>query len=55
LNDDPGERVNLAKAEPQRADELEAKLFAHFAALGHDLRSQRWERGFNPVYDFPAK
>lgn len=49
---DPGEQHNLASEQPALADELEAKLFAHYAAIGHDLRSQSWQRGFNPVYNF---
>jgi arylsulfatase A-like enzyme len=55
LNTDPNESINLAAIEPKLADELEEKLFAHFTSIGHDLRSQRWERGFNPVYNFPEK
>lgn len=51
LSTDPGEQQDLAAAQPQRADELEARLFAHFKSLGHDLRMQRWEQGLNPVYD----
>lgn len=55
LRQDPAETTNLAALQPQLADELEHRLFAHFASIGHDLRSQRWERGFNPVYRFPTK
>lgn len=55
LSTDPSESINLAVLEPKIADELEEKLFAHFTSIGHDLRSQRWERGFNPVYNFPEK
>jgi arylsulfatase A-like enzyme len=55
LDNDPAETNNLAAAQSQRADELEQRLFAHFESIGHDLRSQRWERGYNPVYGFPAK
>jgi arylsulfatase A-like enzyme len=50
LNRDPAELTNLAADEPARADELEARLFEHFRAIGHDLRSQEWSPGFNPVY-----
>ena len=50
LDSDPGEQRNLAPTEPQRADELERKLFAHFKSIGHDLASKRWEIGLNPVY-----
>jgi arylsulfatase A-like enzyme len=55
LNKDPGETKNLAAADPKRADELERRLFAHYRAIGHDLKSQRWEVGLNPVYDSQAK
>jgi choline-sulfatase len=55
LKDDPGEMKNLAAAEPKRADELEKKLFAHFKAIGHDLKEQRWVTGLNPVYPSQAK
>jgi choline-sulfatase len=55
LNTDPSEQNNLAQAEPKRADELEARLFAHFDQIGHNLRSRTWETGFNPVYSLPAK
>lgn len=55
LNADPGETKNRADAEPKRADELERKLFAHFQSIGHDLKSKRWQVGFNPVYNFPTK
>ena len=52
---DPGERTDLAAQESARADELEGKLFAHFASIGHDLKSRRWEPGYNPVYNFRSK
>jgi choline-sulfatase len=55
LEDDPGETKNLADAEPERADELERKLFAHFASIGHDLMQKRWQIGLNPVYPSQAK
>jgi len=55
LNADPGETKNVAKAEPKLADELERRLFTHFASIGHDLTANRWEVGFNPVYTFSTK
>jgi arylsulfatase A-like enzyme len=50
LNDDPGELKNLAEVERNRSRELEEKLFKHFASIGHDLGTRRWEIGLNPVY-----
>jgi arylsulfatase A-like enzyme len=47
---DPTESKNLVAADSKRADELQAKLFDHFNAIGHDLRVRRWEIGLNPVY-----
>lgn len=55
LTADSGEQHDLAAREPDIADELEAKLFAHFKSLGHDLRMQRWEPGLNPVYESQGK
>lgn len=55
LTDDPRELHNRAETEPQRADELQRKLFAHFQAIGHDLTSRRWEIGLNPVYPSQEK
>jgi hypothetical protein len=52
---DPGETKNLAATHPDRADDLERRLFAHYKAIGHDLAARKWETGFNPVYTFPAK
>lgn len=52
---DPGEKTNLAEALPERADGMERRLFEHFKNIGHDLTARKWERGFNPVYTFPAK
>lgn len=52
---DSEERFNLAADQPEKADELKKRLFAHYAAIGHDLTARKWERGFNPVYTFPAK
>jgi choline-sulfatase len=55
LGDDPGETRNLADVETKRADELQRKLFAHFAAIGHDLTKREWKQGLNPVYPSQAK
>lgn len=55
LNADPGETKNLAAAEVKIADELEAKLFAHFKSIGHDLTKRSWEIGLNPVYASQGK
>jgi choline-sulfatase len=55
LNSDPGERKNRGADEPQRADELERRLFAHFKAIGHDLTAREWKVGLNPVYNSQAK
>jgi arylsulfatase A-like enzyme len=52
---DPGEKVNRAEALPERADGMQRRLFAHFKDIGQDLTARKWERGFNPVYTFPAK
>lgn len=52
---DPGETKDFAAARPEKADDLQRRLFAHFQAIGHDLTARKWERGFNPVYTFPAK
>jgi arylsulfatase A-like enzyme len=50
LEADPGERVNLAEAQPDLADALEAELRAHFRVLGHPLEERSWKPGLNPVY-----
>ena len=50
LNTDPGETKDLAESNPDRADELQQRLFAHFESIGHDLKSRRWSTGLNPVY-----
>ena len=55
LNTDPGETKNLAATDGKRADALREQLFAHFAAIGHDLRARRWELGLNPVYPSQGK
>lgn len=51
LDRDPAEANDLSNAEPARADELQARLFANWQALGHDLKAQRWKTGLNPVYE----
>lgn len=55
LGTDPGERKNLAEAEPARAAALKDKLYGHYRSLGHDLAGRRWIRRLNPVYDSQAK
>lgn len=55
LKIDPGETKNLAESEPDQADELEARLFDHYRAIGHDLQSRPWPIGLNPVYPSQAK
>jgi arylsulfatase A-like enzyme len=55
LNTDPQEQHNLEKSHTAKADELQKKLFAHFAAIGHDLTARKWETGLNPVYASQAK
>jgi arylsulfatase A-like enzyme len=55
LNRDPGEKTNLADTEPQRAAELERRLFAHFKVIGHDLTARCSEVGLNPIYGSQAK
>ena len=55
LNADPAETTNRALNHAARADELQARLFAHFRSIGHDLTRRQWEIGFNPVYTFPDK
>ncbi len=52
---DPGETTDLAAKHPDRADELQRRLFAQYKGIGHDLTARKWEPGFNPVYTFPAK
>ena len=53
--DDPAETKNLADSNPDKADELETRLFEHFNAIGHDLKSRPWPIGLNPVYPSQAK
>jgi len=55
LKADPGETRNHAEAEPQRAADLERRLFSHFKAIGYDLTSRTWEIGLNPVYPIQGK
>jgi arylsulfatase A-like enzyme len=55
LNSDPGEEHDLATTNPDKADELEARLFAHYESIGHDLKAQSWQPGLNPVYNSQAK
>lgn len=55
LSADPAETRNRAADEPQRADELQRRLFEHFKAIGHDLTAREWKVGLNPVYDSQAK
>jgi len=55
LTDDPDETKDLAKAKPDKADELQGRLFEHFRSIGHDLRSRSWPIGLNPVYPSQAK
>lgn len=50
LNTDPGEKNNIAMLHPQRADELQHRLFMHYRKIGHDLDAKHWEPGLNPVY-----
>lgn len=50
LNTDPRELRDVSATEKGRADELQRRLFAHFARIGHDLTARRWETGLNPVY-----
>ena len=55
LNDDPGELNNLVEKNPEKARELEIRLFEHFVAIGHDLKARQWPIGLNPVYPSQAK
>jgi arylsulfatase A-like enzyme len=55
LNDDPQELKNVVDKQPRIAYELEAKLFAYYKALGHDLTKEKWETGLSPVYASQAK
>lgn len=55
LNTDPHELTNLAATEPQKADDLQSRLFTHFRHIGHDLTAHPWEPGLNPVYNSQGK
>jgi len=54
LPTDPGEASNLAGSKPEKAAELQKRLFAHFKTTGRGLTSQRWKTGLNPVYPSQA-
>jgi arylsulfatase A-like enzyme len=51
LTTDRAERQDLALTNVALADELQERLFEHFRSIGHDLKSQRWQPGLNPVYE----
>ncbi len=55
LANDPGETKNLAESTPDKADELERRLFAHFDRIGHNLKTHPWSIGLNPVYPSQAQ
>lgn len=55
LDEDREEANDLAGERPRLADELEARLFAHFRSLGHDLKKRQWKVGLNPVYESQGK
>lgn len=55
LPTDPGEERERSATDGVKADELQARLFAHFRAIGCDLAARRWEVGLNPVYRSQAK
>lgn len=55
LNKDPHEQQNLATQRVDLANDLEKRLFAHYERLGHNLRDQTWQTGYNPVYSPAAK
>lgn len=55
LKADPHERRDRAAEQPGRADELQRRLFAHFAGIGHDLTKREWKVGLNPVYPSQEK
>jgi arylsulfatase A-like enzyme len=50
LHTDPGEQHDLAPSQPDVADALQSRLYAHFRAIGHDLAGRDWTVGLNPVY-----
>lgn len=55
LKNDPNETTNLVDLHPDKARELEVKLFRHFISIGHDLKARQWPMGLNPVYPSQAK
>ncbi len=55
LNQDPGEKQNLAPLHPARAKDLNDRLHAYFRTIGHDLSKREWKPGLNPVYNSQAK
>lgn len=55
LNTDPGELNDVSEKHPERVRELEARLFAHYKRIGHDLAARKWEPGLNPVYPSQGK
>ena len=55
LNSDPNETKNLAKSNPEKARELEIKLFDYYISIGHDLKARQWPIGLNPVYPSQSK
>lgn len=55
LDLDGAEQNNLVTQEPERAEELQRRLFEHFRSIGHDLTAVRWQPGLNPVYESQGK
>lgn len=55
LNTDASESTDVSARYPERAEELERRLFATYRRLGHDLQAHTWTPGLNPVYDSQAK
>lgn len=55
LNTDPAELHDVASTQPEVADALQDRLFAHFRSIGHDLMTQSWQPSLNPVYSSQAK
>ncbi len=54
LPDDPTESDDRVKEHPEKAAELQTRLFQHFKSLGHDLKRRKWKTGLNPVYPSQA-
>ena len=52
---DPAEQHDLASSQPEKADEFQERLFAHYRSIGHDLTTHSWEPGLNPVYNSQGK